>query len=203
MLWAKNSRPPASDDQPLHEQEESVLAERAVHEGEPLPPLLQGCDMLEPVQGEFGDDGSNPIPVNGHTGAAYYLERLRDERGEPPLYHRIDSCEHAGRPVEVYELYLCGSSAPRRVLHFHVHHLRRSTLAPRGFSLQAWSSLPSEVRHSLVLQPRGARHRVAEFPFRLPEVVHERVLIATGDKARARQLEMALRRQLSLEGGRG
>ena len=179
-----------------------MLAERAVHAGDPLPPLLQGCDALDGVEGEFGDDGTNPIPVNGHGGAGHYLERLRDERGEPPLYHRIDGRVHAGRSIEVYELYLCGAVSPRRVLHFHVHHVRRSSLAPRGYSLQAWSSLPPEVRRSLVLQPRGARHRVPEFPYRLPEVVHERVLAATGDKARARQFEMALRRQLSLEGGR-
>lgn len=200
--WVKNSRPPSSDDQPLHEQEEAVLVERSLHVGPPLPQLHGGCDQLDGAEGEFGHDAANPIPVNGHGGAGCYLERLRDERGEPPLYHRIESIAHGGRQLEVYELYWCGSSSPRSRLHFHVHHVRRSVLAPKGCSLQAWSSLPTEARHALALQPRGSRQRIHEFPFRLPEVVHDRVYAATGDKERARQFEMALRRHLSLEGGR-
>ncbi len=199
MPWAKNSRSPHHDDQPLEDQQQSVEAEKAggkLHE-----PLLQGCDLLPGSQGDFGFDPGNPIPVNGHGGVPYYLERLRDERGESALYHRVETLSIGTRTVEAYELYLCGHAQPWRRLHFHVPYPRRSMHAPRGFSLQAWSSLSVEQRNALPLMPRGANHTVDGFPFQLPEIVYQRFLGATGELARARSAEMSVRRLLSLEGG--
>jgi hypothetical protein len=202
MPWVKNSRPPEHDDQPHAEQAAAVQAERAAAAtARNLEPLLAGCDTLVGAHGDYGIDPGNPIPVNGHGGVPHYIERLRDERGEPLLYHRLETLGTRTRSVEVYELYLCGHAQPRRRLHFHVHHLHRSLRAPRGFSLQSWSSLSAEQRQALPLMPRGAGHTVDGFPYRLPEVVYERFLAATGELERARAAELSVRRLLSLEGG--
>jgi hypothetical protein len=58
-----------------------------------------------------------------------------------------------------------------------------------------------EQRNLMALMPRGANHAVEGFPFRLPEVVYQRFLEATGEMERARAAEMSVRRLLSLEGG--
>ncbi len=199
MAWAKNSRSPLHDDQPLEDQEHAVQAEQAA--GKLHDALSEGCDLIPGTQGDFGFDPGNPIPVNGHGGVPYYLERLRDERGESALYHRVETLSIRTRTVEAYELYLCGHAQPWRRLHFHVLHPRRSLRAPRGFSLQSWSSLPVEQRHALPLMPRGANHKVDGFPFQLPEVVYQRFMAATGEVERARAAEMSVRRILSMEGG--
>jgi hypothetical protein len=200
MAWAKNSRSPHFDDEPLDDQARAVQAERAAI-GQAHEPLQDACDFLPDSQGEFGFDPENPIPVNGHGGVPYYLERLRDERGQTALYHRVETLSIRARSVDVYELYMCGQSQPWRRLHLHVSHPRRSLRAPRGFSLQSWTALSMEQRNLMALMPRGANHAVEGFPFRLPEVVYQRFLEATGEMERARAAEMSVRRLLSLEGG--
>ena len=104
-----------------------------------LPPELLAQCAPEKINkyalaiGEFGRTPANPIPVNGPLGEITYLSRLILANTKEKIYfHRLCSSEEK---INVYEI-TSQSGNFHDLLFLDMYHLRKSSLAPKGYKLQ-------------------------------------------------------------------
>ena len=155
-----------------------------VLKGTTAPTLVNGCDELPSVAGDFGFAITNPIPVNGPVGLIVYLNRLRSRDGSPVLYHRPGSILVRGfeMPVDHYEICLPVSKTVTS-LYFYMYCVRRSLRAPKGFNLVSWRSLSEQDTRMMKFEQRGSSEHVRTFPLGLASAMEQYALVKSGSEA--------------------
>lgn len=106
--------------------------------------ILEGesCEEIPNAIGEFGLSATNPIPVNGIRGEIKYLSRLKTNNGSGLIFHRLGSISQQGfkHAIDVYEIVSLDMKT-YDTLFFDMYHPRRSTKAPKGFTLGEYNKL--------------------------------------------------------------
>ncbi len=156
------------------------LFKRQIHESPPLqradlesefPPELvqkalagESCDELAAGRGDFGSL-SNPIPVNGRTGAIKYLSKLRGNTRMPLMFHRLGELQSptCPEPVLLFET-VCLDGTQWQELCFSLYHPGRSNLAPSGYSLQPLEGKTGQESATAF----GVDEFLESFPYSLP-----------------------------------
>lgn len=92
-------------------------------------------DIIPEGIGEFGYDGTNPIPVNTIFGNTAYLGRLRTLNGIKVRYERRGSTGTANikNPIDIYEIF--DEEKKIATLYISPYNKKNSTKAPKGFKL--------------------------------------------------------------------
>lgn len=102
--------------------------------------LKLGCDELSVGYGEFGSI-TNPIPVNGAVGEAFYLNRLLTKDGDSVTYHRLGSRLGVVLETLVDEYAVQTADGQVKLLYFDMYNLWRTTNVPMGFTLRSVSGM--------------------------------------------------------------
>lgn len=104
------------------------------------------CDSLYNSYGEFGTAYTNPIPVNGPIGEMKYFQRLKCKCGGALIFHRLGSknLSWLQEPIDVFEA-VCVEGIHWDIFYFHMYHLRRSTLIPKGYSWSDYDEYLSKI----------------------------------------------------------
>lgn len=123
-------------------QERTVTTTRDEHFAALTRALQPGerCDQVEGATGEFGYEGTNPIPADG----SWYCRRLRCPAGHPYWYHRLGSVgagpdEHMVDRVELK----CFGGESHLELYFDMYHVGPSSRIPKGLSIGTEAGLGS------------------------------------------------------------
>lgn len=116
------------------------------------------CDIIPGAKGEFGRNSSNPIPTNGPIGELLYLSRLRTIKGDPVMFHRLQSIQGPHGLVDVYEVLSLDASV-REKLFLSMYHPHKSKHVPRGYTFAR--KLDGD---NLIY---GVNYPVREFPLKL------------------------------------
>ncbi len=131
--------------------------------------MLNGlsCDQLPHATGKFGFEATNPIPVNGPLGEIKYLNRLRNKNGVGIIYHRLGSfgVKAIQTSVDAYEVVSIHGDI-WDVLYFDMHHPRRSTLPPEGYTFCKFHPIYSKLGFGY-----GSNSFDDEFPFGIPQIL--------------------------------
>lgn len=105
------------------------------------------CDQILNAKGSFGQEVTNPIPVNGPLGEIKYVGRLgTKKKGIGYIFHRLGSITMATLqgPVDVFEV-VSTDGKEWDVLYIHMYHPRRSTKVPEGYRFNDFDELLSRL----------------------------------------------------------